>query len=339
MNRYLTDKDGDRDDPSNYRPISLLPIISKVCERAAHLQLVGFLQDHSIIHPLQSGNRKSHSTETALLHFSDEILKNMDEKRISAVVLLDMTKAFDSIRHDLLLAKLCKTGISPSALAWFSSYLSGRKQVVRIGNAISEQLELQFGVPQGSILGPVLFTLYVNELLSIPNHCQSMGYVDDTKLLLALPPNQTIDAFSMLNDDLREITKWCCRNSLLINPDKTKLLVIGVPQLTKTLPPLSVTLMGKIIEPVTTAKDLGVYIDNSLNYNDHINKISSSCMYKLIMINRMKYLLDKKTILLLIHSFVFNNYFIVLQYGVIPQIRTLKSCNFFKTLQQELCLD
>ena len=110
----------------------------------------------------------------------------------------------------------------------------------------------------------------------------------------------------MLNDDLWEITKWCCRNSSLINPDKTKLLVIGVTQLTKTLPPLSITLMGKIIEPVTTAKELRVYIDNSLNYNDHINKISSSCIFKLIMINRMKYLLDKKTILLLIHSFVFN---------------------------------
>ena len=197
-------------------------------------------------------------------------------------------------------------GISSPALAWFSSYLSGRKQVVRIGNTVSEQLELRFGVPQGSILGPVLFTLYVNELLSIPNHCQSMGYVDDTKLLLALPPNQTADAVSMLNDDLREITKWCCRNSLLLNPDKTKLLVIGVPQLTKTLPTLSVTLMGKKIEPVTTAKDLGIYIDKSLNYNDHINKISSSCIYKLIMINRISYLLDRKSLLLLIHSFVFN---------------------------------
>ena len=217
----IKDKDGDRDYLSNSRPIFLLPIISKVCERAAHLQLVRFLQDHSIIHPLQSGNRKSHSTETGLLHFSDEILKNMDEKRISVVVLLDMTKAFDGIRHDILLAKLRRIGISPSALAWLSSYLSGRKQVVRIGNAISEQLELRFGVPQGSILGPVLFTLYVNELLSIPNHYQSMGYVDDTKLLLALPPNHTTDAVSMLKDDLREITKWCCRNSLLINPDKT----------------------------------------------------------------------------------------------------------------------
>ena len=151
----------------------------------------------------------------------------------------------------------------------------------------------------------------MNDLLSqIPNHCQSMGYVDDTKLLLALPPNQITDAFSVVNDDLREITKWCCRNSLLLNPDKTKLLAIGVPQLTKTLPTLSLTLMGKNIEPVTTAKDLGIYIDNNLNDNDHINKISSSCIYKLIMINRIKYLLDKKTaILLLTHSFVSNKLF------------------------------
>lgn len=110
----------------------------------------------------------------------------------------------------------------------------------------------------------------------------------------------------MVNDDLREITKWCCRNSLLINPDKTKLLVIGVLQLTKTLSPLSVTLIDKVIEPVTMAKDLGVYIDNSLNYHDHITKISSSSIYELIMINRKKYLLDKESMPLLIHFFFFN---------------------------------
>jgi len=191
---------------------------------------------------------------------------------------------------------------------------------VRNGNDISEQLEQRFGVPQGSISGPVLFTLYVKELLSIPNHCPSIGYVDDTKLLLALPPNQTTHAVSMLNDDLREITKCCCRNSLLINPDNSKLLEIGVPQLTRTLPPLSVTLIGKIIQPVTTAKGLGVYIDNSLNYNDHINKISSSSIYKLIMFNLIKYLLDEKTILLLIYSFVFNS----LLYGFLVWSNTSK---------------
>ena len=112
-----------------------------------------FLQDHSIIHSLQSGNRKSHSTESALLHFTDEILKNMDEKRISVVVLLDMTKAFYSIRHDILLAKLRRIGISSSALAWFSSYLSSRKQVVRVGKCCLRAIGAKLWRPPGIHLG------------------------------------------------------------------------------------------------------------------------------------------------------------------------------------------
>ena len=155
----------------------------------------------------------------------------MDDKRISVAVLLDMTKAFDSIQHDILIAKLRAIVISSAAQTWFNSYLSNRKQVVRIGNVFSQPLDLTFGVPQVSILGPVLFTLYINDLLSVPNHCLTVGYVDDTNL--TLPPTQPADAITLLNDDLREVTKWCCRNSLLLNPDKTKVLVFGVPQLKK----------------------------------------------------------------------------------------------------------
>lgn len=303
-------KDGDTDEPSNTRPISLLPILSKVCERSAHSQFVEYLDSNGKIAQLQSGNRKLHSTETALLHFTDEVLRNMDDKKVSVVVLLDMSKAFDSIRHDILLSKLHNIGVSNAAQAWFKSYLSNRKQVVRIGNTLSDQMPLSFGVPQGSILGPVLFTLYVNDLLSVPNNCRAMGYVDDTKLLLAIPPKQINEAVTALNDDLIAISEWCCANSLLLNPDKTKLLVIGVPQLVRTLPvELSITLLGKKIDPVPVAKDLGVIIDSCLNYNEHITKTSSSCIYKLIMINRIKHLLDKKTLLLLIHSFVLTKLF------------------------------
>ena len=174
-----------------------------------------------------------------LLYFSDEIVKNVDDKRVVVIVLLAMSKAFDSIRHDLMLSKLCSIGVSNAACNWFGSYLSQRNQVVNIANCISDPLPLSVGVPQGSILGPVLLTLYVNDLLSAPKHCQAMGYVYDTKISSASPPSQISDAVTALNKDLSDMARWFCMNSLLINPDKTNLLVIGVPQLMRTLPSIS----------------------------------------------------------------------------------------------------
>ena len=202
-------KSGDVDEPSNTRPISLLPIMSKVCERAAQSQFANLLEQNENIAKLQNGNRKLHSTETALLYFTDEILKNMDDKKVSVIVLLDMSKAFDSVCHDLMLSKLCRIGVSNAACNWFGSYLSQQNQIVNIANCISDPLPLSVGVPQGSILGPVLFTRYVNDLLSVPKHCQAMGYVDDTKIFLGLPPSQISDAVIALNKDLSHIGTWC----------------------------------------------------------------------------------------------------------------------------------
>ena len=153
----------------------------------------------------------------------------------------------------------------------------------------------------------MLFTLYVNDLLRVPKHCRALGYVDDTKIFLALPSCQLSDAVTAVNQDLRDISRWCCANSLLINPDKTKLLLVGVPQLTRNItavPP--VMLLGKEVKPVTVAKDLGVYIDSHLNYNEHITKTVSTCMYMLSRVNRIKHLLDSKTLIFLINAFVFS---------------------------------
>ena len=172
-----------------------------------------------------------------------------------------------------------------------------------------DPLPSNFRVLQGSILGPLLFTVCVNDLLSVSKHCKSSGYVDDTKVFLSLPPRDITDASNALNQDLLEISRWCCENSLLINPDKTKLLVIGVPQLLRNLPRLSITIFGKEIEPVSVARDLGVYIDQTLNYNEHISKLVSNCVHKLVQINRMKHLLDRKTLLLMINAFVFSKLF------------------------------
>ena len=199
-----------------------------------------------------------------------------------------MSKVFDSIQHERLLMKLHKIGLSTTAWTWFKSYLTKRSQFVRIENAISDPLPLNFRVLQGSILGPVLFTVYVNDFLSVPKHCKSSVYVDDTKVFLSLHPRDITDASNAL---------------------KTKLLVIGVPQLLRNLPRLSITILGKEIEPVSVARDLDVYIDQTLNYNEHISKLVSSCVHKLVQINRIKHLLDRKTLLLMINAFVFSKLF------------------------------
>ena len=122
--------------------------------------------------------------------------------------------------------------------------VQGRCQYVRIGDVVSQSLPVDYGVPQGSILGPVLFTLYINDLLTVPKLCQTACYVDDYKLYLKFKTNKLCNAVSAVNSDLNEICRWCCHNSLLMNPDKTKVLVIGVPQLLRQLPDFTITLCG-----------------------------------------------------------------------------------------------
>jgi len=158
-------RSGDFEDPVINRPISLLPILSKVCKKTSLSSICSFFEQLGKISKFQSGNRQAHSTETALLHFSEEILKNMDWKKISLIVLLDMSKAIDSIWDERLLMKLHNISVSTSCLTWFESYFTQRSQFVRIEDVTTDILPVR--VPQGSILGPVLFTVYVNDPLSV----------------------------------------------------------------------------------------------------------------------------------------------------------------------------
>ena len=253
-------KESNSEELANNRPISLLPVLSKVFERLAHRQFVEFLTTNDKLSLYQSGNRKMHLTETALINVSDNLLKAIDEKSASLLVLLDMSKAFDSLNHDLLLEKLRRLGLKASAVFWFSSYLSSRYQRVQYKDSVSELLPLTNGVPQGSILGPVLFTIYINDLISAITHSQAAAYVDDGQLYLKFSVSDSSSAMAGVNHDLRNISEWCASNALLINPDKTKLVVVGSAQLIKRLPPISLYLLGKTISPVLFAKDLGVYI-------------------------------------------------------------------------------
>ena len=149
---------------------------------------------------------------------------------------------------------------------------------------VSQSLPVDFGVPQGSILGPVLFTVYINDLLTVPKLCQTACYVDDSKFYLQFKTMELCNAVSAVNSDLNEICRWCCHNSLLMNPDKAKLLVIGVPQSLQQLPDFTITLCGKPISSTPAAKDLGVFLNQCLSYDEHVRKTVASCMNKLIQI-------------------------------------------------------
>ena len=155
---------------------------------------------------------------------TDKVLVAMDSKKFTHVVLLDLSKAFDSIDHCRLLSKLQALGIGRTALEWFRSYLTERQQYVRIGSETSNLGLITHGVPQGSILGPALFNLYINDLPTVPECGSLESFVDESKLYLSFPVKDATAVVQLISEDLAKIATWCCYNGLLINPDKTKLL-------------------------------------------------------------------------------------------------------------------
>ena len=214
-----------------------------------------------------------------------------------------MSKAFDSVNHKTLIFKLQDVGTSSHTVQWFRSYLSNRKQVVRIHSTLSEPLPVTSGVPQGSIPGPLLFSIHTNDLSSIPQKCSTQSYVDDTKLITSFQLKDNLDAITDLKD-LFKIGEWCSNNVLLLNPGKTKLTIFCSRQMRAKLQFHSLPFMK-----TDTAKDLGVILDSNLTYDEHVIKTASSCMSRLGQINRVKHVFDKRTLLMIINSLVFSKLF------------------------------
>ena len=185
-----------------------------------------------------------------------------------------MSKAFDSVGHQILLRKIQSVGASTSALKWFNSYLTNRYQVVRIHSSVSDPLPVECGVPQGSILGPLLFSIYVNDLPEVPRHCSTECYVDDTKLFVSFNLHDSQRIVQEMNEDLLQVRNWCFGNRLLLNPDKTKLIVFGSRQMTSKLHEFHLPLLGKDISPVQSARDLVVILDPHWTFDKPYNDLS-----------------------------------------------------------------
>ena len=197
--------------------------------------------------------------------------------------------------------------VSPAAHEWFKSYLADRSQYVRIGTTTSTTAPLTHGIPQGSVLSLFLFNIYTDSLPLIPEFCNIESYVDDSKEYLSFSLPILDCSLSTLEDDLHRVFEWCCKNSLLINPDKTKMMVIGSQQLLQQLEhTVSIDFIGKTLEPVAQVKDLGTTLDSNLKYNEHMQRLSSSCISKLCQINRVKNLFNQSTLTSIINALVMS---------------------------------
>ena len=211
-------------------------------------------------------------------------MSGIDKKKVTAVVLSDTSKAFDTINLEILLNKLQDIGISPSGITWFNSCLCERHQIVRINNELSEPLPVESGVPQGSILRPILFSIFMSDLSSVFRHCLSESYVDETKFYISFWMQDWAKSVSVVNGDLLRILNWCFDNRLLLNPEKTQLMLPGSRQILSNPPEVRLSLLGNDLIPAKAVKDLNVTSDPNLTFDDHILKTISSCMPSLAQI-------------------------------------------------------
>lgn len=303
-------KGGDKNNISNYRPISILPTLSKILERLIYKRLIDFLERNTILSQCQYGFRSGKSTDDAVHDLTTSIVSNLDCKKRSLTVFLDLAKAFDTVSIPILLQKLERIGVRGLPLKLMESYLSGRRQRVKVDNWISDELDLLYGVPQGSILGPSLFLVYINDLcqLQIPNG-RILSFADDTALLFS--GNSWEDVFQSTQSGFNRVNLWLKQNLLTLNASKTK--YIAFAHKLNLLPPITFSVIAHscttttpcvcpTIERTNVIKYLGVYMDQTLSFKPHIDVLVGRLRKLIYLFKCLRYTAHRDTIKMVYYS-------------------------------------
>ena len=304
-------KSGDKTQFGNYRPIALLPSLSKIFERVMFDQLLAYLSNNNLLCINQFGFRPGHSTELAALRLVDHLIAQMDRYNVPTNIYIDLSKAFDTLDHSILLSKLKYYGVTGCSYDLLSSYLTGRSQYVEFSGHKSNTLPISTGVPQGSVLGPLLFLVCINDLPLVSNIFDMLMYADDTTLYCNINQNVTAE---VINRELLKINQWLGANKLSLNVSKTKFMVFHTHNRSVSYPDLQIN--GNKIERVTEFNFLGLVLQSNLSWNKHINHISLKVSKAIGIIYRLKSVYPLAVLLTLYNTLVLSYFnYCILSWG------------------------
>ena len=305
-------KGGTTTDPGNYRPISLLSIINKIFEKAIYTRVYTFLEKNNLINTSQFGFRQGHSTAMAISEFYERVLISQDQGKATVAVLLDLAKAFDSVNRSIVLYKLYKYGLRGSIWKLFNSYLEGRKQYVFNGLLRSSFTGVEVGVPQGAVLGPLLFLLHINDM-KFSTNLKVLNFADDTLLYMCF--DQTEGVEDIINQELEKINKWLLGNQLKVNTSKTKFMLFHPrSKIWGNLSTMKLKIgQSEYLEKVEQYKYLGLIIDSQLTWAPHIKHLTSKLAKTIGVLFRTRHYLNRQSLFIIFNSLFLSH----LRYGII----------------------